>query len=606
MIATTSLPTDDYRELVRERQFELDPPATNTFIPSATVSFIQQTGRVEIRWVEGDSQSLTTSAGGKVLEQILSSARRDVEKYPASARAHSNLGLALTNRGELQDAAKEFEAALNLDSGQYVAAVNLARVRVAQGRYDEAEALYLKIREANPRDTASLMSLAHIAMRRGNLDQASSKLKEVLRLDEKSALARYHLAVVFLAVGKPNDAITQLRKAATSEVRSASVHQALAVAYTMSGDFRRAIRSFRTALNLDPTMPEAVHGLSNVLLRQGDLENTTQVLLSYLEKRPDDAIAREILASAYKAQKRYSASRAQLLKVLQTIASEKQETKLREANLMNNIAVSYALEGELEQGERWIKKAISAEPKFDPVFHENLARFHLQSDRLRDAEAVLMDCQSRFPGRHETRYLLSACFEKQGRYDEAIQQLEASIRRGNAPAKTYAYLGGMLADDTRDLTAALATLEEGHRFFPEDPIMINNLAYVYLLRGETAVARSLLASIPSGTPQSVYLVCTIGLLNLWEGNIKDGAAYYLEAERIASLEGKSQLARTVRQKMHLELARAYKRGGELQIALTEAEKGLRGKGGRLPYREDLESLLTELRRGIEPSNRSVN
>jgi tetratricopeptide (TPR) repeat protein len=217
-----------------------------------------------------------------------------------------------------------------------------------------------------------------------------------------------------------------------------------------------------------------------------------------------------------------------------------------------------------------------------------------------------MDCQSRFPGRHETRHLLSACFEKQGRYDEAIQQLEASIRRGNAPAKTYAYLGGMLADDTRDLTAALATLEEGHRFFPEDPIMINNLAYVYLLRGETAVARSLLASIPSGTPQSVYLVCTIGLLNLWEGNIKEGAAYYLEAERIASLEGKSQLARTVRQKMHLELARAYKRGGELQIALTEAERGLKGKGGRLPYREDLESLLTELHGGIESSNRSVN
>jgi Flp pilus assembly protein TadD len=375
MIATTSLPTDDYRELVRERQFELDPPATNTFIPSATVSFIQQTGRIEIRWVEGDSQSLTTSAGGKVLEQILSSARRDAEKYPASARAHSNLGLALTNRGELQDAAKEFEAALNLDSGQYVAAVNLARVRVAQGRYDEAEALYLKIREANPRDTTSLMSLAHIAMRRGNLDQASSKLKEVLWLDEKSALARYHLAVVFLAVGKPNDAITQLRKAATSEVRSASVHQALAVAYTMSGDFRRAIRSFQTALNLDPTMPEAVHGLSNVLLRQGDLENATQVLLSYLEKRPDDAIAREILASAYKAQKRYSASRAQLLKVLQTIASEKQETKLREANLMNNIAVSYALEGELEQGERWIKKAISAEPKFDPCSTKILRDF---------------------------------------------------------------------------------------------------------------------------------------------------------------------------------------------------------------------------------------
>lgn len=603
MISATSNQTENFNAFLRERQYELDPPCTNTFIPCATVSFIQQTGRVDIRWTEGFLHAAGTSASGKILDEILARAQRDLDRFPKSPRAHTNLGLALINRGQLEEASEEFEAALKLDAGHYVAAVNLARVRVTQGKFDQAKRLYSQMQDRNPSDIAPPMGLAYIIMREGDFLSAIGKLKQVVRLDDKSALARYQLAVAFMALSKPREAITHLRVAASVEVRSPAVHQALAVAYTMSGDLRRAVRSFKAALTLDPVMREAVHGLSDVLLRLEEPENATQLLASYLEKQPDDTRARENLALAYRDQKRYSASRTQLLKVLANVSSGKGDTSRKQTRLMNNIATTYAREGNLEESERWIHKAIEMSPGYHPFPYLNLARTYMKGNHLQKAERTLIECKRSFPEHEGASYLLAACLEQDGRHEAAIEELRLLIGRGRAAADAYSLLGCILIEPMRDWKGALAALKQGYELFPTDTGIINNLAYVHLIRGEVESARSVLASTPSNAPLNVYLTCTNGLLLLWEGNIREGQARYLEAERMARQDDKWDLSRTVIQKMHLELARAYDRGEDLQTALDEVEKGLKIKGGRDVYREDLLSLSMELRSKLEASGK---
>jgi Flp pilus assembly protein TadD len=606
MILSTSTPTENFSAFLRERQFELDPPCTNTFIPCAMVSFIQQTGRVDIRWNEGFLHSARTVASGKILDEILSRAQRDVRRFPESARAHTNLGLALINRNQLEDAATEFESALSLDGKHYVAAVNLARVRVVQAQFSQAKELYSEIQESNPADSAPPMGLAYIAMREGDFDGAIAKLKLVLRLDDKSALARYQLAVALLALSKPKEAITHLRVATSIEVRSPAVHQALAVAYTMSGDLRRAVRSFKAALTLDPSMREAVHGLSNVLLRSERPEDATQLLTSYLEKRPDDDTARENLARAYKEQKRYSASRAQLLTVLASVKSRKDDTSHQQTRLMNNIAASYAAEGDLEEGERWINKAIALSPDYHPFPYLNLARFYMRGNQLLKAERTIRDCRQRFPEDQEGCYLMALCQVRQGRSEEAIEELRLLIQGGNAQAGTYSFLASLLMEKMRDWKRALVVLNQGYELFPEDIGIINNLAYAHLSSGEVTMARSILRSVPSSAPPNVYLTCTKGLLLLWEGNIPEGQGRYLEAERMARQDGRWDLAKTVIQKMHLELARAFSRGGDFRSALTEVEKGLKVKSENDSYHEDLLSLSVDLQGKTANEQNGIN
>src|ERR1700687_4650351 len=57
----------------------------------------------------------------------------------------------------------------------------------------------------------------------------------------------------------------------------------------------------------------------------------------------------------------------------------------------------------------------------------------------------------------------------------------------------------------------------------------------------------------------------------------------------------SPLKWPTRQKMHLELARAYLRGHDTRLAVQHIRSGLSVKEGRADYRRDLETILHDLR-----------
>jgi tetratricopeptide (TPR) repeat protein len=146
----------------------------------------------------------------------------------------------------------------------------------------------------------------------------------------------------------------------------------------------------------------------------------------------------------------------------------------------------------------------------------------------------------------------------------------------------------LMADYSRDMTGALAALREGNERFRGDPVIVNNLAYVYLMQGDARNARLVLESTEINSVEAfkVPLIATWGLLYLWEGEIEKGRSEYRKAEELAVREGNKRLSRIVTQKMHLELARAYGRRGDIERAEMEVSGGL-AINERSPYREDL-------------------
>jgi|HubBroStandDraft_6_1064221.scaffolds.fasta_scaffold03482_7 tetratricopeptide (TPR) repeat protein len=606
MISTTSISRGNFGTVAPERQFELDPPSSNTFIPSARVFFVQDTGRLILRWAENDLSGAITDSSERILQEILDRADRAVDRFERSARAHTNRGLALLNLGDLDSAALAFSKALELIPNHYVASLNLARVYVLKGQFDQAEDLYLEMRRLYPADPAPLISIAYISMRRENFAKAAQELRDLLRVDQTSALARYQLAIVLLVQGKPQEAIAQLRLALSRDVRSAAVHQALAVAYTVAGDLRRAARSFQAALTLDPGMPEATHGLSQILLRSGDAEKASLVLIAYLERRPGDLQARETLAQSYKELKRFGASRAQLFELLREVRQLKNrgvDVKNWEARILNNIGACFAFESSFSDAEKWFKSALELNPENYRAPYQNLARVLLRADRVLEARNVMELCHSRFPIDAETVELLVLCYEKESRYEESITELERVISAGQATERTYAILGAFLADAKRDLETAASVLKKGYELFPKSIDISNNLAYVRLLRGDVAGARSILTELPPTAFENVYLTCTRGLLYIWEGDVERGTAQYLEAEAIARRAGNSVLAQRVLQKMHLEVARAFVRRGDESMALREAERGSKIRDEKSPYSQDLSDLLQKLRGDAEAGSK---
>src|SRR5208283_3526935 len=144
---------------------------------------------------------------------------------------------------------------------------------------------------------------------------------------------------------------------------------------------------------------------------------------------------------------------------------------------------------------------------------------------------------------------------------------------GNATRDTYAHLG-WLYSWLGDFDKALSVAKAGSERYPRVPGLINNLAYVYLELGRVSEARAALESIRRPTELHAEMIATHGLLRLWEGDFNGARELYKRAAQKASESGNKELARKVRQKLHLELAKAFVRRGDFRSAKEEIQRGL--------------------------------
>ncbi len=584
-----------------EPRFLLDPPSTNLFVSAPSVSLTQHKGQDQlgVEWTDEYAvPSAATPLSAEILADVLERLRRDVGRYPSSARTHANLGQALLNCGQMDEAGTEFEMALRLDPENYVALASLAKVRVLQGRLDDAESMYNRLLSKRSSDTSPLLSLAYLSIRRGQFETALEQLKRVVRLDPRSVLARYHLGLVFLKVGKSHEAIAQFRSAAGLEVRTPAIYQGLGVAYLIAGNHDRAARAFRTALKLRPNMVEAVQGLSLVLLRGGLLDEASLLLTEHLQRVPEDVSSREMLARIYARAQRHGIARSQLLKILETLPLVNEETRLDRARITNNVGVCLAYEGERAKAEVWLKQAVELAPERDPVPYHNLARIFLEDGRIPESRTLLQACKDRFPQDANTYLLLASGFEQQSRFGEAVNELEMALRAGVTSAYVYACLGSVLTDYTRNFERAVNVLNEGRHLYPNDLLLANNLAYALLMHSQVVEAREVLESLthkPQPVPPiDVYLRATWGLLHLFEGDLEGGRQLYKSAEMLASSYGNRELTRQVRQKMHLELARTCLKAGDSHKANSHVQLGLKeGPASRIYFLQlsQLQKLL---------------
>lgn len=595
MITASTTTLSDFKQSPVDPRIRLGPSSSGGLVATTPFSLVQKGNLVDLRVEENPPQENVSVSTEALWEKIVSRSELDVERYPESARARVNLGLVLLNRGQLGQASGLFSEALERDPHNYVAEMALARIKMQQGDLVGARELYESLAKQYTDEVAPLFGLASVAMRENRFKDSERMLRDVLAIDGQASVPKYHLALVLLKMNQPDEAIRFLKAAARSEVRWPSVHHALGVAYAVKGDLKRAVRCFVTSLTLAPSKRDSVHALSTVLLRQGETEKAVQLLRNYLEKGGEDLEIRQILAQAFRDQKRYREARIELARVWGVMKDNQQIPDDEKARTLNNIGVCLAYEGKKE-AEQYLEEAINMSPTASPLFYTNLARWLLKNDQVKAAQTVLVDAKTEFPLEADVRLLLSLSLRIQRLDDDAEVELRELIETGNAPAGVYSDLGWLLAEAKNDLKAARDILETGFTKFGQDLGVANNYAYVLLLTGDIERAKKVLETVPLSSANSVYLTATFGLLKICEGDLVEGRAYYQFAEKMAFQTGDEQLARIVRQKMHLELARAFLRASDNRNAWSEVNKGLQVRVANKVYRyaEDLEAIRNQL------------
>ena len=577
-----------------EPEFRVNSPASNLFIVAGPIDVVKSDDRIDLAWQEPNYQARTPE-GENFLADAIARSKRDVDKHPGSPRVRTNFGVALMNADQVDRAIVEFESVLTIDPSHYAALAHLVKARFRQGEVDQAERLAASLRQQFPTDTVGPIMLACIAMRRGQSERAVAALEDAVRLDQKSPLPRYLLGLVLMARQQGSKAIAHLKAATRLDPRSPVFQGGLGVVYAVHGDLTRAVRAFKTSLALDPYAVEAVHGLAKILMEQGDAESAIQLLSDYLSRHGNDRVVQELMAQAYRTQQQFSAVRRHLLQALRSFeVDESPEAVTERARLMNNIGVAWLSHSDLTVAEQWFRQSLDLVPH--PTAFQNLHGVYLKLHGPNYARHVFNQWLDNFPQDEDVQVLAALNHAEDGDRKRGIRELRELIERGIVTPLAFSVLGALLSDDQGSLDEAMDVLREAHDRFPEVTGILNNLAYVHLMRGEPSEARKVLEIIEvEDRKQSVHLTATWGLLKLWEGDLLEAVESYESAAALASSLGRRKLARTARQKMHLELARHFLRGGDRQNAAIEARKGLSIRGN-FKYKESLhhihEKLLT--------------
>lgn len=119
--------------------------------------------------------------------------------------------------------------------------------------FDEAESLYKKATELDPKLAIAYTNLGNIRFRRGDEAGAEALYRRALEIDERQPEAHYNLGYVMLERGYASQAVTYFEAAIKADPRFADAHFNLAMAYEALADKARARVHWKRYLELEPT-----------------------------------------------------------------------------------------------------------------------------------------------------------------------------------------------------------------------------------------------------------------------------------------------------------------------------------------------------------------
>ncbi|HET9354830.1 MAG TPA: tetratricopeptide repeat protein [Sphingomicrobium sp.] len=178
---------------------------------------------------------------------ILAAANKAIALDPDLAEAHVARGVALGNRGDIEEATKSFERALATDPNNFDAHLAFARFNVTQGKLEQSVPLFERAVELNPDDWQSPMLVDSVLMALDRPVEAEryarlgiKRAEEALRLHPENSRPAQLGAPTLARIGEREKAIDWLERAMFIDPEDPIVSYNAACTYTQLGEIDKA------------------------------------------------------------------------------------------------------------------------------------------------------------------------------------------------------------------------------------------------------------------------------------------------------------------------------------------------------------------------------
>jgi protein O-mannosyl-transferase len=175
-----------------------------------------------------------------------------LSKNPTCWVAYNNLGNALLQKGDLNEARIEFQKTLEINPNYADAHYNLGVTLLQMGQMDEAMVEWQKALEINPDMADGQADLGNALLQNGKTDEAIDHYQKALKINPNYADAHNNLGFALFRKGQTDEAIEQYQKALAINPQYSEAHDNLAQALLLKGQVDEAVVQLQEVLQLNP------------------------------------------------------------------------------------------------------------------------------------------------------------------------------------------------------------------------------------------------------------------------------------------------------------------------------------------------------------------
>jgi tetratricopeptide (TPR) repeat protein len=454
--------------------------------------------------------------------------RAAIEADPTSEYLTASLAELYAKTGRIRDAVLEAQDILkrdpdNLEAHKLLGRIYLRSLGDTPGGSGTDSVLKLAIEQyeeiikLEPDSVDDHLLLGRLYGRNNDLQKAESEFKTALKLQPDSEEAVTALAFLYTAEGDSARAADILTKVPDSS-RSAKLYSVLGYTYEQQKDYKKAIDAYRKAIALDRDNLDAIRGLAQNLMNDGQTDAALEQYKVIADANPEDpqtllrmaeiyrkqgkfdlaldslkqaqAVVPDLMevsynmAAIYQAQGRYDEAAQVLQDLLKK--TEKPDGKYSKEEL-NNRAVFLERLGTIYREDNNQQLAIETFRKMLTLGDDNAERGYQQIiDTYREAKQwqaatdAAKEAVQKLPDKNGLKMVYAAQLADMGKPDEGLQQVKSLLTGKPEDREVYITLAQMYSRLKRWPEAEEA-LDKASQLSVKD----EDKEYVEFLRGST-------------------------------------------------------------------------------------------------------------------------
>lgn len=447
LVGAAHLQNQDYQQALQafRRAESLDPD--NPLIKQQTAAGLLAIGQTELAEtaleeavkLSGEASNADFALIGlqllrKQFDRALASIDALEKKMPGSPAPFNLRAVALLGQNDTAGARKSLEQALKKDPAFFPAAVNLARLDLAEGQAASAEKRFKDLLEKDNKNLPTMLAMAELAQIRGQ--------------DTKS--------------------LDWLEKASKAHPKAPQPRAILVQHHLNKGNVAKALEVARNAVTENPDNPLIMEILGSTQLAANDISAAVATYEQLVRKAPQSAQAHLRLGVAQIAAQNPTKAHASLDQAL------KLEPGFTPA--MDAQARLAMTEKKPDVALQWVKKIQAAQAR-SPMGFEREGDIHMAQQRYTQAAKAYQTSLDKAASTRGTIKLHTA-LAKAGDIKTAFDKLEGWVKAHPRDLNARTYLASQLAEAGKP-SLAIAQYEEVLRLNSQNVLALNELALLY-------------------------------------------------------------------------------------------------------------------------------